>query len=230
TILNTAPDLTAAMNYAMKVHGHRHDYVNADGCLFFGSGAHTAVQRALALEAGMDRDKILQIGSAENGEVPGIDESEVLEILATYSPYYKAHNAIDTNPYDGITDLLKNLRAAGVKTAVVSNKPDNSVVQLAADYFDGGFDLAIGETEGIARKPAPDMNFLILDKLGIQAGDAVYIGDTEIDFATAANTGMDLIMVDWGFRPRVQLEALGAKVFASTAQEVFELIRDGCRS
>jgi phosphoglycolate phosphatase len=74
------------------------------------------------------------------------------------------------------------------------------------------------------------MNFLILDKLGIQAGDAVYIGDTEIDFATAANTGMDLIMVDWGFRPRVQLEALGAKVFASTAQEVFELIRDGCRS
>ena len=230
TILNTAPDLTAAMNYAMKVHGHRHDYVNADGCLFFGSGAHTAVQRALALEAGMDRDKILQIGSAKNSEVPGIDESEVLEILATYSPYYKAHNAIDTKPYDGITDLLKDLRAAGVKTAVVSNKPDNSVVQLAADYFDGGFDLAIGETEGIARKPAPDMNFLILDKLGIRAEDAVYIGDTEIDFATAANTGMDLIMVEWGFRPKAQLEALGAKVFASTAQEVFELIRDGCRS
>ena len=102
------------------------------------------------------------------------------------------------------------------------------MVQLAADYFDGGFDLAIGETEGIARKPAPDMNFLILNKLGIRAEDAVYIGDTEIDFATAANTGMDLIMVDWGFRPRAQLEA--AKVFASTAQEVFELIRDGCRS
>ena len=122
TILNTAPDLTAAMNYAMKVHGHRHDYVNADGCLFFGSGAHTAVQRALALEAGMDRDKILQIGSAENGEVPGIDESEVLEILATYSPYYKAHNAIDTKPYDGITDLLKDLRAAGSLCRSHSNR------------------------------------------------------------------------------------------------------------
>jgi phosphoglycolate phosphatase len=230
TILDTSDDLTSAINYAMKMHGHRHDFMNADGRLFFGSGAHTAIQRALALEAGMDRDKILQIGSAKNSEVPGIDESEVLKILATYSPYYKAHNAIETRPYDGINDLLKRLRSAGVRTAVVSNKPNNSVVQLAADYFAGGFDLAIGETEGIARKPAPDMNYLILDKLGIRAQDAVYIGDTEIDFATAANTGMDLIMVDWGFRPKAQLQALGAKVIVSSAQEVFELIRDGCRS
>lgn len=230
TILDTSDDLTSAINYAMKMHGHRHNFMNADGRLFFGSGAHTAIQRALALEAGMDRDAILQIGSAKNSEVPGIDESEVLKILATYSPYYKAHNAIETRPYDGINDLLKRLRSAGVRTAVVSNKPDNSVVQLAADYFAGGFDLAIGETEGIARKPAPDMNYLILDKLGIRAQDAVYIGDTEIDFATAANTGMDLIMVDWGFRPKAQLQALGAKVIVSSAQEVFELIRDGCRS
>lgn len=228
TILDTSDDLTSAINYAMKMHGHRHDFMNADGRLFFGSGAHTAVQRALALESGMDRDKILQIGSAKNSEVPGIDESEVLKILATYSPYYKAHNAIETRPYDGINDLLKRLRSAGVRTAVVSNKPDNSVVQLAADYFDGGFDFAIGETEGIARKPAPDMNFLILDKLGIRAQDAVYIGDTEIDYATAANTGMDLIMVEWGFRPKAQLAALGAKVFASTAQDIYDLIETGC--
>ena len=228
TILNTSHDLTTAINYAMKVHGHRHDFENADGRLFFGSGAHTAIQRALALESGMDRDKILQIGSAKNSEVPGIDESEVLKILATYSPYYKAHNAIETRPYDGINDLLKRLRSAGVRTAVVSNKPDNSVVQLAADYFDGGFDFAIGETEGLARKPAPDMNFLILDKLGIRAQDAVYIGDTEIDYATAANTGMDLIMVEWGFRPKAQLAALGAKVFASTAQDIYDLIETGC--
>ena len=228
TILDTSDDLTSAINYAMKMHGHRHDFMNADGRLFFGSGAHTAIQRALALEAGMDRDKILQIGSAKNSEVPGIDEAEVLRILATYSPYYKAHNAIETRAYDGIPDLLKDLRKAGVKTAVVSNKPNNSVVQLAADYFDNGFDLAIGETEGIGRKPAPDMNFLILDKLGIRAEDAVYIGDTEIDYATAANTGMDLIMVDWGFRPKAQLQALGAKVIVSSAQEIMDIVRRGC--
>lgn len=227
TILDTSEDLTAAMNYAMGKFGHRHDFPREDGCLFFGSGAHTAVQRALAREAGMDRKQILQIGSAANSVVPGIDEEEVMKILAVYQPYYKAHNDIRTHAYPGITELLKKLRRAGVRTAVVSNKPDNSVVQLAADYFDGEFDLAIGETEGIARKPAPDMNFLILGKLGIDVKDAVYVGDTEIDIATARNTGMDVIMVNWGFRPRAELEALGAKVFVDTADEIFTWVTKG---
>lgn len=227
TILDTSEDLTAAVNYAMGQFGHRSDFTREDGCMFFGSGARTAIQRALACEAGMKREQILQIGSASNSSVPGIDEEEVTRILNVYQPYYKAHNAILTHAFPGINDLLKKLKASGVLTAVVSNKPDNSVVQLAADYFDGEFDLAIGETEGIARKPAPDMNFMILKKLGVEVGDAIYIGDTEIDIATAQNTGMDCIMVGWGFRPREELEALGAKVFAQTADEVFELIRTG---
>ena len=227
TILNTSGDLTAAVNYAMGKFGHRSDFPIEDGCAFFGSGAHTAIQRALAREAGMDRGEVLKIGSASNSVVPGIDEKEVLKILEVYQPYYKAHNAILTHAYPGITDLLKKLRAAGVRTAVVSNKPDNSVVQLAADYFGGEFDLAIGETEGIARKPAPDMNFLILDKLGVDVRDAVYIGDTEIDIATARNTGMDCIMVAWGFRPTENLRALGAKVIADTAEDIYSWVERG---
>ena len=227
TILDTSQDLTAAVNYAMAEFGHRSDFPVEDGCLFFGSGAHTAIQRALAREAGMDREQILQIGSAKNSVVPGIDEDEVLRILEVYQPYYKAHNAIRTSAYPGISDLLRQLRSAGVRTAVVSNKPDNSVTQLAEDYFDGLFDLAIGETEGIARKPAPDMNFLILDKLGVDVSDAVYVGDTEIDIATARNTGMDLIMVSWGFRPVSYQKALGAKVIADSADEIYSLVAAG---
>ena len=169
TILDTSEDLAAAINYALAKFGHRGDFPVEDVCLFFGSGAHTAVQRALAREAGMSREEILEIGSAVNGAVPGIDEEEVQRILEVYQPYYKAHNAIRTCAYPGIRDLLVRLREAGVLTAVVSNKPDNSVTQLAEDYFDGLFDLAIGETAGIARKPAPDMNYLILDKLGVSA-------------------------------------------------------------
>ena len=140
------------------------------------------------------------------------------------SPYYKAHNAIRTCAYPGIKELLIKLREAGVLTAVVSNKPDNSVTQLAEDYFGGLFDLAIGETEGIARKPAPDMNYLILDKLGVSAEDAVYVGDTEIDIATARNTGMDLIMVSWGFRPVSYQKSLGAKTIVDSADEIFALV------
>jgi phosphoglycolate phosphatase len=175
----------------------------------------------------MSREEILEIGSAVNGAVPGIDDNEVLRILEVYQPYYKAHNAIRTRAYPGITGLLKKLREAGVRTAVVSNKPDNSVTQLAGDYFGGYFDLAIGETEGIARKPAPDMNFLILDKLGISAREAVYVGDTEIDIATASNTGMDLIMVSWGFRPVSYQKALGATSIVKSADEIYALVAEG---
>ena len=113
TILDTSQDLTAAVNYAMAEFGHRSDFPVEDGCLFFGSGAHTAIQRALAREAGMDREQILQIGSAKNSVVPGIDEDEVLRILEVYQPYYKAHNAIRTSAYPGISDLLRQLRSAG---------------------------------------------------------------------------------------------------------------------
>ena len=225
TILDTSEDLAAAINYALAKFGHRGDFPVEDVCLFFGSGAHTAVQRALAREAGMSREEILEIGSAVNGAVPGIDEEEVQRILEVYQPYYKAHNAIRTCAYPGIRDLLVRLREAGVLTAVVSNKPDNSVTQLAEDYFGGLFDLAIGETAGIARKPAPDMNYLILDKLGVSAEDAVYVGDTEIDIATARNTGMDLIMVSWGFRPVSYQKALGAKTIVDSAGEIFALVR-----
>ena len=227
TILDTIQDLVNAINYSMAEHGHRHDFTKADGCLMFGSGVYTAVHRALALEAGMDRSAITEIGGDVNGPVPGIDEEEALRIIATYMPYYKAHNAECTCPYPGIAELIKKLKAAGVRTAVVSNKPDNSVVQLAEDYFGGEFDLAVGETPDVARKPAPDMNFMILEKLGIGVKDAVYIGDTEIDLATSRNTGMDCIMVDWGFRSRPYLEACGAEVIVSSADEIYGLIAGG---
>ncbi len=224
TILDTVDDLTAAINYAMAKCGHRHDYVKEDGYRFFGSGVHTAIQRALAKEKGADNAELLRIGIEANKPFPGIDEDEVQRIMAVYMPYYKAHNADLTRPFPGIVDLLRKLRGAGIRTAVVSNKPDNSVVQLAEDYFDGEFDLAIGERPDIARKPAPDMNFLILEKLGIDVKDAVYIGDTEIDLATAKNTGMDCIMVDWGFRPEDELKALGAEVIVSSADEIFAIV------
>ena len=224
TILDTVQDLVNAINYAMAQHGHRHDFTKADGCLLFGSGVHTAIPRALAMEAGVERSRIIEIGGDVNGPVPGIDEEEALRIIATYQPYYKAHNAESTCPYPGITELVRDLKAAGIRTAVVSNKPDNSVVQLAEDYFGGEFDLAVGETPDVARKPAPDMNYMILEKLGVDVRDAVYIGDTEIDVATARNTGMDCIMVDWGFRSREYLESIGAEVVVSSADEIYRLI------
>ena len=77
------------------------------------------------------------------------------------------------------------------------------------DYFDGLFDFAVGEREGIKKKPAPDSVYEVLTKLKTKKEDAVYIGDSDVDFATSVNAGMDVIMVGWGFRDEEFLREKG---------------------
>ena len=110
--------------------------------------------------------------------------------------------------YDGSNFVLRRLRRMGIRTAVVSNKPDPAVKKLAADCFEGLFDAAMGEQAGIRRKPAPDMTVAALRALGVPAADAIYLGDTEIDVAAAASAQMECVCVSWGFRPRAFLEGL----------------------
>ena len=116
------------------------------------------------------------------------------------------------------------LRAAGMKTAVVSNKPDKAVAKLAEDYFPRAFDIAVGERDGVRRKPAPDAVLEVMKRLGATAEETVYIGDSDVDCATAANAGTDFIGVCWGFRPREVLEESGAKVVCAAADELLALI------
>ena len=225
TILDTANDLTSSVNYAMKVCGHKHDYVRADGMRMFGSGVHTALQRALAIEAGKtDPAYLRRIGTAEMMTVPGIDEAEVSRIEAIIRPYYLEHSMDETGPYEGIMDLLYALRERGIRTAVVSNKPDPAVRKLAEDCFENMFDCAAGEQTGIRRKPAPDMVNVVLKDFGISPEEAVYIGDTEIDVETANNTGMPCVCVSWGFRPVEFLKSLHPMAIIDKPMELLNLL------
>ena len=225
TILDTANDLTASVNYAMKACGHKHDYVRADGMRMFGSGVHTALQRALAIEAGRtDPAYLRRIGTAEMMTVPGIDEAEVSRIEAIIRPYYLEHSMDETGPYEGIMDLLRTLRERGIRTAVVSNKPDPAVRKLAEDCFENMFDCAAGEQTGIRRKPAPDMVNVVLKDFGIAPREAVYIGDTEIDVETANNTGMPCVCVSWGFRPVDFLQTLKPLAIIDSPAQLLDLL------
>lgn len=225
TILDTANDLTSSVNYAMGLCGHKHDYVRADGMRLFGSGVHTALQRALAMEAGEnDPARLRRIGSAGMMTVPGIDEAEVARIEEVFRPFYLEHSRDETGPYDGIMDLLYALREKGIRTAVVSNKPDPAVKKLAADCFGNLFDAAAGEQSGIRRKPAPDMVEAVLKDFGIAAEEALYIGDTEIDVQTAENTGMPCVCVSWGFRPVDFLESLGPFAIIDSPMQLLDLL------
>ncbi len=218
TILDTVTDLTHAMNYAMGEAGHRCDFTGQDTRFFFGSGAKVAVRRALFTERGADADALLLVGT-DNEPAESLalmDETE--RITAIFAPRYAAHCNEHTGPYPGIPAAIAALRKAGVRTAVVSNKLDAAVQILVRDLFPGLFDVSVGERPEVRRKPAPDMLNTAMSVLGVSAEDAVYIGDTEIDLATARNSGLPFLCVTWGFRSESYLRSLGVRWFAQDAE------------
>ncbi len=146
------------------------------------------------------------------------------QVLAFYKPWYDAHCNLKTRPYPGILPLMGALRAGGVRQAIISNKPDPAVQELAKSYFPGLLDSAVGESETVRRKPNPDAVLAAVRQMGLTVADCVYVGDTEVDLATAKNAGMACIAVSWGFRSREQLIASGATRIAATAEELEKLL------
>ncbi len=202
TILDTLEDLTDSVNYVLAQHGYPlHSPEAVRG--FVGNGIRLLIERAVPR---------------------GLDNGQVDRIHQEFMKYYKIHCADKTKPYVGIVELIEALRNAGCRTAVVSNKADAAVQELCEQYFSGLFDFAVGERPGMARKPAPDSVYEVLKQLGTEKKDAVYIGDSDVDFDTAKNSGLDCISVTWGFRSEAFLREYGATVFADTPEEVAQII------
>lgn len=202
TILDTLSDLANAMNYELCKNGMPVRTID-EIRRFVGNGIQKLIERAVPV---------------------GTTSSTVNAIFVDFIDYYKTHCEIATKPYDGIESLLKKLKEAGLKTAVNSNKADAAVQILCERYFPNLFDCAVGEKEGIAKKPAPDSVNEILRQLGVPKHEAVYIGDSDVDFETARNAGLDFIGVDWGFRGKDFLRACGAEKIAMNMEDVLRFI------
>ncbi len=194
TILDTLEDLKNSLNYALAEHGYPIRTLD-EVRRFVGNGIGKLIQRGCPQTATPD---------------------EVKAVHATFLPHYALHCNDHTRPYEGIPQVIATLRAAGYLTAVVSNKADFAVQELCKIWFDGLFDAAVGEREGMQRKPAPDSVFAVCCQLNISVDEAIYIGDSEVDLQTAQNAGMDVIAVEWGFRDRAFLQSCGAANFAET--------------
>lgn len=152
------------------------------------------------------------------------DEQTAARVLDFYLPYYDGHCSVNTRPYEGIVPMMGRLRAVGIKLAIVSNKGDAAVKMLAVEHFPKLLETAVGESEAVRRKPCPDAVLAAAKELGVSLEDCVYVGDSEVDIATAENAGMDCISVSWGFRDREQLEAAGARRIADTPEELEKMI------
>lgn len=196
TILNTLTDLTDSLNRALALCGlppHSEKAVRS----FVGDGIPKLVER---------------------GVPAGSDEEIVKAVLAAFHADYSRHCADRTQPYPGIPELLRRLRAAGYTLAVLSNKADYAVAELCRRYFPSLFDLAIGQREGVPKKPHPAGVERALRETGCPPNEAVLIGDSDVDVQTAKNARIDCFAVEWGFRDRPVLEAAGAdRIFSSVA-------------
>lgn len=202
TILNTLEDLTDSTNYALTRHGFPERTID-EVRHFVGNGIRKLIERAVPA---------------------GTGTKEIDEVFDTFAAYYKEHSAIKTRAYDGIPELIKELKDMGVLTAVVSNKADFAVQDLCVDYFPGLFDFAIGEKTGMSKKPAPDMVREAMRQLDVTEEEAVYIGDSEVDLATAQNAGLDVIMVGWGFREESFILGKGAPFVVHETGEIADII------
>ncbi len=147
------------------------------------------------------------------------------ECLTYFKEYYSLHSQDNTVPYDGIIELLQELKSKNIPCAVVSNKFEAATKELIEKHFKGYFHTVVGEGAGIAKKPDPAGVFEVMKRLNITDKDEiVLVGDAETDVATAKNAGIKCITVTWGFRDRDFLEAQGATVFADAPKEVLNFI------
>lgn len=203
TILDTIDDIAAAVNYILEKNNMKPRTVDeVKG--FVGNGLYRTLKLSIREE---------------------LNDDKMSEMFNEFVAYYKEHSAINTKPYDGIVEAIKELKANGYKVAVVSNKRQEAVEELCEKFYKGLFDIAIGDQDGLKRKPEKDMVDKVLEYWNINNSEAVYVGDSEVDILTAKNSNLECICVSWGFRKKEVLFENGAVVIVDTPEELINKIK-----
>lgn len=199
TLLNTLEDLKEATNFALSKYNYPTRTLEEVRC-FVGNGVRKLIERAVP----------------ENCQ-------NVEECLSVFKQNYSEIMYNHTAPYNGILKILSDLKANGIKTGVVSNKFDSAVKELCKKYFADLIDIAIGQADDVPKKPAPDGVFKAMRELGADKSSTVYVGDSDVDVATAKNANLPCIGVTWGFRDREYLK--GANFIIDNPNDINVIIK-----
>ncbi len=202
TLLDTLDDLTASVNYALAKSGLP-ERNRTEVRRFLGNGAEELMRSAI------------------EGRLSDEQSDECIRI---FKDYYKDHMNIKTKPYAGVMELIRKLLEKGYHLAIVSNKFDTAVKKLNENYFEGLFPVAIGESENVTRKPAPDTVIKALEELGSSKEKAIYVGDSEVDYLTAKNSGLPCVNVTWGFRDEELFKKLGSDYVIRNPMELLDIL------
>lgn len=204
TLVDSIADLGNAVNFALKEYNlPLHPMSDYYG--FVGNGMEDLVRRSMG-------DK-------------GADDQLYAKVRKAFDGYYNAHCNDNTVPYEGIAELLYELKSKNIKTAVLTNKAQQYVGGILAKCFpDHSFAAFYGQRNGVERKPHPQGFELLLSDLGVKKEDCLYIGDSEVDVKTAQNAGVDLVGVTWGYRSKDVLVNAGAEILADTPKEILSYV------
>lgn len=199
TLLYTLEGLHRSVNYALTAHGLP-AITMAETRRFVGNGSRKLIERA----------------------VKGALEADAVH--ETYCAHYSLHAAEGTRPYDGIPAMLDAFAAAGIRLAVVSNKPDRDAVPMIAHYFGERIPVTIGKKAEYGPKPDPRAVWEAMEKLGAEKSRTLYVGDSDVDYYTAQNAGIPAVLVSWGYRDMDELESCGALAIAHSVEELSAII------
>ena len=203
TLLNSIGDLAAAANYVCRKNRWP-EHTEEEIMGMVGHGIPNLVRQFSPADA---RSTLM-----------------VLNTTSQFNQYYGCHNMELTRPYEGMAELLQQLKAAGAQLAVCSNKADNFSRANVEHYYPGVFDLVRGNLYGMPVKPDPTVVREIMRDLDASYLSAMMVGDSSVDIQTGHNAGIKACGVTWGFRGRLELEAAGADHLAVTPEALGDYI------
>lgn len=218
TLINTIADLAAACNYALRMTGHREHAVE-DYPRMVGNGIYKLMSRSLRAQG---------IDVAE-------DSPEVMAMTPHFVQYYNLHNADHSEPYPGISELLKKLsfslpeeQFGKVSLAIASNKYHAATEVIVRHFFpEIPFAAILGQRDGVAKKPDPTIVFELMQQTGVMdKREVLYVGDSLVDIATAKNAGVDVVAVSWGFQKKDELQAARPDYLVDSTDEILAIIQN----
>jgi phosphoglycolate phosphatase len=201
TVMNTLVDLMNSVNYVLDSYQFPHVLLSEIGG-YMGNGLEKMFEKCFP---------------------NGSDHPDFQNAFQAFKTYYMTHCQIKTCPYDGIIELMEALKKQKIKMAIVSNKAHDAVIELNNQFFSSYVSIAIGEKEGVRKKPFPDGVLKALSLLNSKQETSLYVGDTEVDRETAQNANLDCVLVSWGFRDRAFQETLNASCIIDSPLQLLDL-------
>lgn len=202
TLLDTLDDLCNSVNYSLRTNNFPERSLE-EVRTFVGNGIRLLIERSVP---------------------EGTSKELIDKTFECFKTYYAVYCNDKTKTYPGVMDMLKELKKNGYKIAVLSNKAQYAVTKLCDIYFNNLLDDAVGARENVAKKPSPDALYICAENNNINLNNVIYVGDSDVDVATANNAGVRGIAVTWGFRSRELLIKCGAENLADNTDELLQIL------